>query len=77
MVASHYSNSVKAGATHKFYYPQGIQWLDYLRVLDMWGQVFGEENLTIRIFEPEQLKDGDLLADFFSSIGFTQYGELD
>jgi hypothetical protein len=42
----------------------------------MWGQVFGEENLTIRIFEPEQLKDGDLLADFFSSIGFTQYGEL-
>jgi hypothetical protein len=43
----------------------------------MWGQVFGEENLTIRIFESEQLKDGDLLADFFSSIGFTQYGELD
>jgi hypothetical protein len=55
LVASHYSNSVKAGATHEFYYPKGIQWLDYLRVLDMWAQVFGEENLTIRIFEPQQL----------------------
>jgi hypothetical protein len=76
LVASHYSNSVKAGATHEFYYPNGIQWLDYLRVLDMWAQVFGKENLTIRIFEPEQLRDGDLVADFFSTIGFAHYSQL-
>jgi hypothetical protein len=67
---------VKSGATHEFYYPQGLPWLDYLELSEIWTQVFGKENVTIRIFEPEQLKDGDLLADFFSTIGFTQYSEL-
>jgi hypothetical protein len=76
LVASHYSNSVKAGATYEFYYPRAIQWLDYLHVVDMWAQVFGKENLTIRVFEPQQLKDGDLVADFFSAIGFAHYSEL-
>jgi hypothetical protein len=76
LVASHYSNSVRSGATHEFYFPQEMPWLDYLKLLEMWAKVFGKENLDIRIFEPQQLKDGDLLADFFSTVGFTRYDEL-
>ena len=76
LVTSHYSTAVRSGATHEFYFPKGIVWLDYLNLLEMWAQVFGKENLSVRIFEPQQLKDRDLLTDFFSTIGFTRYDEL-
>ena len=42
----------------------------------MWAKVFGKENLVVRIFEPQQLKDSDLLTDFLSAIGFTHQDEL-
>jgi hypothetical protein len=76
LVASHYSNFVRSGATREFEFPQNIGWLDYLNLLEMWADVFGRENLSIRIFEREQMKGGDLLADFCSTIGFSRYDEL-
>jgi hypothetical protein len=76
LVASHYSTAVRSGATYEFDFPKEIVWLDYLNLLEMWAQVFGKENLSVRIFEPQQLKDRDLLTDFFSTIGFTRHDEL-
>ena len=76
LAASHYSTSVRAGATGEFNFPNEVLWLNYLHLLEMWAQVFGKENLAIRIFEPHQLKDGDLLADFFSVVGFMRQDEL-
>jgi hypothetical protein len=32
-------------------------------------EVFGREQVDVRIFKPERLKDGDLLTDFFDAIG--------
>jgi hypothetical protein len=76
LAASHYSTAVRSGATYEFNFPKEIIWFDYLKLLEMWAQVFGKENLSVRVFEPQQLKDRDLLADFFSTIGFTRYDEL-
>jgi hypothetical protein len=76
LASSHYSTSVRAGSTSEFNFPSEVHWLDYLHLLEMWAQVFGKENLVIRIFEPQQLKDGDLLADFFSVVGFMRQDEL-
>jgi hypothetical protein len=67
---------VRAGATSQFDFPKKIRWLDYLNLLEMWAQVFGKENLDIRIFEPQQLKDGDLLSDFFTTVGFPHQDQL-
>jgi len=76
LAASHYSTSVRAGATDEFKFPSEVKWLNYLHLLEMWAQVFGEENLAVRIFEPQQLKDGDLLSDLFSIVGFARQDEL-
>jgi len=76
LAVSRYSTFVQSGATAEFCFPSGVPWFDYLRLLDMWAEVFGRDNLVIRIFEPAQMKGGDLLADFFSIIGFAGYGQL-
>jgi hypothetical protein len=76
VVASHYSTYVRSGATDEFKFSNDIFWLDYLHLLEMWAHIFGKENLIIRIFEPHQLKDWDLLSDFFTIIGFPRQGQL-
>jgi hypothetical protein len=76
VVASHYSTYVRSGAIGEFKFPNDIFWLDYLHLLEMWAHIFGKENLIIRIFEPHQLKDGDLLSDFFTIIGLPQQDQL-
>ncbi len=76
VVASHYSTAVRSGGTHEFNFSREIHWVDYLHLLEMWAQVFGKENITVRIFEPQQLKDGDLLTDFFSIVGFRRQDKL-
>jgi len=72
LAVSQYSTFVQSGATAEFRFPSGVAWFDYLRLLDMWASVFGQDNLVIRIFEPSQMMGGDLFADFFSVIGFDE-----
>ena len=38
--------------------------LDYYTVVELWAEVFGIENLAVRVLEKNQLVDGDLLQDF-------------
>ena len=76
LVASHYSTAVRSGTSAEFNLPSEAGWLNYLDLLEIWAQVFGEENLAVRIFEPQQLKDGDLLSDLFSIVGFARQDEL-
>lgn len=40
--------------------------IDYVGVLDRWAAVVGEENMTVRPYEPEQLPDG--VVDNFLSV---------
>lgn len=38
--------------------------LNYAKMLDQLTLVFGKENMTIRVFEKEQLKDNSIISDF-------------
>ncbi len=43
--------------------------LDYRRVLTAWAERIGHENLHVRVYEPEQMIAGDLVADFAATTG--------
>jgi tetratricopeptide (TPR) repeat protein len=42
---------------------------DYAAILDLWASVFGEAAVTPRIFEPESLKNRDVVDDFLDLCG--------
>jgi hypothetical protein len=76
LAVSYYSTLVQSGSTSGFGFPEGLPWLDYLRLLDSWSAVFGKDNLDIRVFEPGQMIGGDLFADFFSTAGYANWPAL-
>lgn len=41
-------------------------YLDYRQKLSMWAEVFGKENITIRLFDREKMVGGDAVSDFCS-----------
>ncbi|MBM6592916.1 hypothetical protein [Microvirga pudoricolor] len=43
-------------------------YFDYLAYLARWEKAFGRENLTVRIFEPGEFLNGDLVDDFFDQV---------
>ncbi len=48
------------------------KWLiDYYKILQPWQQVFGTQNIIVRVFEPERFKN-DLLDDFLDTIDYPQ-----
>ncbi len=42
---------------------------NYRQTLQWWGDVFGRENLIVRLFDKNEFYQGDLLKDFIHSIG--------
>jgi hypothetical protein len=44
-------------------------YLDYNDRLSKWGDIFGDKNLRIRVFETENLYKKDVVLDFFKLIG--------
>ncbi|MEG6509460.1 hypothetical protein V6C03_10810 [Methyloligella sp. 2.7D] len=42
---------------------------DYRKLLEEYGAVFGMDRLEPAIFEPDALKDGDIVADFYARLG--------
>lgn len=50
---------------------------DYLAFLNGWAESFGDENLIVRVFERSQLKDGDVIADFFEALNIEVPAGLD
>ena len=73
LAASRYSSNIKAGHINSVEADEEPYWYDYQQLLDRWAAVFGPDRLTVRIFEPRQLYEGDLLADFSFAIGFEQH----
>ena len=41
---------------------------DYYRTLELWENVFGQENIIVKVFEKQQMKDGNLFRDFLAAI---------
>ena len=50
------------------------KYLDYNKRIGMWMDVFGEENVTVRVFDRETLKNGDVWADFLDVTGIASDG---
>ncbi|HED6644032.1 TPA: hypothetical protein R5214_001329 [Campylobacter coli] len=42
---------------------------NHKQTLQWWGEVFGKENLIVRLFDKNEFYQGDLLKDFMHSIG--------
>jgi hypothetical protein len=82
-IESIYSQYVKLHA-HSSFYTKTIQdfieeyscYLDYYKILSNWAQVFGRENIIVRVYEKGQLKDCDIVSDFISTIGLPLIQEL-
>lgn len=48
--------------------------LDYRRLLEVWSESFGQENVVVRPYEKQQLPDG-LFADFAATVGLGDTGD--
>lgn len=46
--------------------------LNYFRMLAPWAQSFGEHNIKLRVFQKSSFIGGDLLPDFFSTLGISK-----
>tara|TARA_B110000003_G_C16590246_1_gene511516 strand:+ start:288 stop:1355 length:1068 start_codon:yes stop_codon:yes gene_type:complete len=81
-IISHYQEETKGGVHQPPYnfYPSGNtsippyekyfdKYLDYYYRLSRWGDVFGDQNITIRIFEKNELYKNDVVLDFFKILG--------
>ena len=51
--------------------PQIIDtYYDYKKILQKWESVFGKESIIVRIFDPQEFYNHDLLADFSQIVGY-------
>jgi hypothetical protein len=71
ILLSSYSTSVKSGSVDKFGLPHGAarDYMDYDKILNPWSEVLGAQNVLVRIFQKSRLMQGDVLADFCSTLG--------
>ncbi|CAM2981271.1 hypothetical protein [Helicobacter burdigaliensis] len=49
---------------------------NHKQTLQWWGEVFGKENLIVRLFDKNEFKNGDLLKDFVDAIGLEWDGNF-
>lgn len=77
-LVSEYSQHLKmsgtrfSGSIHDFYMRYNFPGrLHYLRALTRWANMFGQENLIVRPFEPGQFENGTLVDDARAAFGLT------
>lgn len=77
---SHYQEAAKPNRPASYFYgdemtplPEFAEhhraYLDYNVRLGYWGDVFGDENIIIRVFEQNALVCGDVFSDFLHALG--------
>lgn len=72
LALSAYSSRLRNGHDSAFRFPPGAdkpRYFDFLRLVELWSEVFGGENVTVRVFERERLHGGDVVSDFLELIG--------
>ncbi|MCU7554449.1 hypothetical protein OCL06_07550 [Alteromonas sp. ASW11-19] len=76
MAISHYATALKAGYSAPFTFPNTKAGLPYYynfeAVYQNWCDFVGSGNVTVRVFQPAMLKEGDLLQDFASLFPTTE-----
>jgi hypothetical protein len=71
LALSLYSTSIRAGAVlPELTVQQALENYDYAVMLEPWAKVFGKQALIVKVYERSRLKDGDLVSDFFSIVGY-------
>ncbi|MDJ0662189.1 MAG: hypothetical protein QNJ42_22285 [Crocosphaera sp.] len=71
-LASSYSTAIRAGNTSPFKIPSTAiikNRYNYYNILHKFAKVFGNNKITVRIFESSQMVNGDLIQDFMNTIG--------
>jgi len=67
-------NTLVKGGNSKAFDSLGVRRIerqvDYARMLAPWARVFGVENMQVRRFDAGDMKDGDIVEDFASVVGF-------
>ena len=69
---SAHGTSVRAGELRAFDFAEvnaAGPYYDHLALLENWAAVFGDEAMTVRVFERPRLVDGDVVADFAELAG--------
>ncbi len=76
LMRSMYSQIIKIGSTRDHVFPKfdPNRKGDYLtfnarRIVELWVKTFGRDAVRIRVFEKDELKDGDVVRDFFHTAG--------
>jgi len=67
--ASFYGNDPRAiplNIAHHHYY------MNYYERISLWADIFGDANLIVKIFDKNQLKDHDVVSDFFSILNLSK-----
>lgn len=44
-------------------------YLDFYKKVDSWANAVGKDNVLLRVFDKDQLLDGDVVKDFFNQLG--------
>lgn len=67
---SSYAQRLRVGDLRPPHFPDGgpeiLVEYDYARTLDLWATVFGEAAVEPRLYEPESLRNGDIVEDFLA-----------
>jgi hypothetical protein len=76
---STFSTSIKAGRTKALEPPKKNQHprYNYERMLSLWADVFGEENVIVRIYDRNILVGHDVVKDFFSIMGYEPGSDIE
>lgn len=76
---STYSTSIKAGRTKALEPPKKDQHprYNYENLLSLWAEVFGEENILVRIYDRKTLIGHDVVKDFFSIMDYDPGAEIE
>jgi hypothetical protein len=75
---STYSMMIKAGSTKEVLPPQSEReyYYNYDKMLNVWADVFGENSITVRVFERANLKNGDVVDDLFALMGIERGADM-
>lgn len=71
MMVSAYTTKVRNGFKGRFSFPEeGIERHDshYDKLLERWARVFGEDAISVRLFEHERLHKSDVVSDFCQAV---------
>lgn len=73
LAVSGYSTLLRGGHTQPFTIPKANRtshYYNYVRLLELWSNVFGKEKIIVKLYERSHLKNGDIVDDFGDLVGF-------